>query len=365
MTNKDRRGNFFEDFQLGQVIRHGTPRTLTEGDSSVYTALTGARHTVHSASTAAQLLGLQRRPLDDLLVFNMAFGKTVPDISLNAVANLGYAELRFLEPVFAGDTLHCESAVIGLKENSSRKTGVVYVRSTCYDQNDRMVLSWVRWVMVNKRRASSKARELHVPELALSVAPEQLSHPARLASRDALDDWCEMSGSRDVWDHYEIGERIDHPLGMTIEEADHMSATRLYQNNARPHFDALTTRDSPMGQRIVYGGHVISVCRALSYEGLENVLAILAINAGSHVSPTVAGDTLYAYTEVLDKWKLPGRQDVGALRLRLVGLKNAAPAEVPSARVGPVGEARHHPAVVLDLDYTTLLPRRQTHGNGK
>ncbi len=365
MARKTSSGNFLEDFHLGQVLRHGTPRTVSDGDSSLYIALTGARHAVHSATTAAQLLGHSRRPLDDLLVFNIAFGKTVPDISLNAVANLGYAELRFLSPVFAGDTLRCESAVIGLKENSSRKTGVVYVRSTCYDQDDRGVLSWVRWVMVNKRDAASRIREPHVPELAAAVPPDQIVSPARLASRDALDDWCEMTGSVELWDHCAVGDRIDHPLGMTVEEADHMLATRLYQNNARAHFDALAMRSSFVGQRLVYGGHVISVCRALSYEGLENVIAILAINGGSHVAPTVAGDTLYACTEVLDKWKLPGRSDVGAVRLRLIGLKNMPPSELPSAKTGRGPGSAYHPAVVLDLDYTVLMPRRPSNGNAK
>lgn len=365
MTHKERRGNFFEDFRLGQVILHGTPRTVTDGDSALFIALTGARHAAHSATTAARLLGYPQRPLDDLLVFNIAFGKTVPDISLNAVANLGYAELRFLEPVFAGATLHCESAVIGLKENSNRKTGVVYVRSTCYDENDRSVLSWVRWVMVNKRDAGATITESHVPILAPAIPAEQLPQRARIPSRDLLDDWCEMTGSPDLWEQYSVGDRIHHPLGMTLEEADHMLATRLYQNNARPHFDALAMSGTPIGRRLVYGGHVISVCRALSYDGLENVMNILAINGGRHVAPTVAGDTLFACTEVTDKWKLPGRPDVGALRLRLIGLKNATPANVPQARAGQGGDAPYHPAVVLDLDYTVLMPRRHPNGGAK
>jgi 2-methylfumaryl-CoA hydratase len=118
---------------------------------------------------------------------------------------------------------------------------------------------------------------------------------------------------------------------------------------------------SHVGKRLVYGGHVISVCRALTYEGLENVLAVLAINGGSHVSATVAGDTLYAYSEVIEKWKLPDRADVGALRLRLVGLKNSPPAEVPAARQEGGDKAGYHPAVVLDLDYTVLMPRKQAN----
>ena len=363
LSSKDRHGNFFEDFRLNQVIRHGTPRTLTEGDGSVYMALTGSRYAAHSASTAAKHLGYASRPLDDLLVFNVAFGKTVPDISLNAVANLGYAELRFLAPVFAGDTLRCESVVIGLKENSSRKTGVVYVRSTCYDQTDSAVLSWVRWVMVHKRRPETEMKDSRVPDLATAIAPDQLVVHARLRSREALEDWCEATACNDLWDAYQPGERINHPQGMTIEEADHMSAARLYQNNARPHFDALAMKKSHVERRLVYGGHVMSVCRALAYDGLENVLGILAINAGSHVSPTVAGDTLYAYSEVIEKWKLPGRSDVGALRLRLIGLKNTPPADVPAARLEGSPKSAHHPAVVLDIDYTVLMPRKFTSGS--
>src|SRR3954466_7225887 len=123
-------GNFFEDFRLGQVIRHATPRTITAGDVAVYNAIFGPRFAVQSADTFAQAIGYPRAPIDDLLVFHVVFGKTVPDISLNAVANLGYADCRFLHAVYPGDTLTAVSEVIGLKENSSRKTGVVYVRST-------------------------------------------------------------------------------------------------------------------------------------------------------------------------------------------------------------------------------------------
>src|SRR5271154_2056381 len=132
---KVRTGNYFEDFRLGAKIRHATPRTLTEGDRSLYIGLTGTRAVLGTAETNAQQLGYERRPLEDLLVFNVAFGKTVPDISLNAVANLGYSDVRFIADVYPGDTLAVESEIIGLKENSNRKSGVVYVRSTANNQH--------------------------------------------------------------------------------------------------------------------------------------------------------------------------------------------------------------------------------------
>ena len=107
-------GNYFEDFRLGQTIRHATPRTVTVGDASLYTALYGTRFAVQSSDALARAIGYPHAPIDDLLVFHIVFGKTVPDISLNAVANLGYANCRFLAPVFPGETLSATSEVIGL-----------------------------------------------------------------------------------------------------------------------------------------------------------------------------------------------------------------------------------------------------------
>ncbi len=350
--SKARAGRFFEDFRLAARIVHATPRTITDGDCALYIALTGARDPVHCAAPVAKAMGYRDRTIDDLLLFHVAFGKTVPDISLNAVANLGYADLRFLAPCYPGDTIRAESEVIGLRESSNRRSGVVYVRSNAYNQHGEPVLTWARWVMVHKRDPDSPPPATVVPSLPELVPPDALAAPAA-ANPAALAP--AVTGSADLWDDYAPGERIDHPSGMTIEESDHTLATRLYQNTARVHFDALAMKQSSFGRRLVYGGHVISVCRALSYEGLENAYAIAAINAGSHTNPTFGGDTLYAATEVRDRWPLPGRIDVGALRLRLIGIKNVPPADVESA-AGPDGKP--HPNVVLDLDYTVLMPRK-------
>src|SRR5579871_3310527 len=155
--SKTSSGNFFEDFRLGQVIQHATPRTVTVGDVALYIALYGPRFAVQSSDEFARALGYPRAPVDDLLVFHVVFGKTVPDISLNAVANLGYADCRFLAPVYPGDTLSAQSEVVGLRENSNRKTGVVYVRSTGFKQDGAKVLEYVRWVMVRKRDEAAAA----------------------------------------------------------------------------------------------------------------------------------------------------------------------------------------------------------------
>ena len=344
-------GWFFEDYAVGLRYGHPTPRTITSGDTALYLALTGARQPVHCSEPLARALGHPSCPVDDLLAFHIAFGKTVHDISYNAVANLGYANLRFLEPVYVGDTLRAQSEVIGLKENSSGKSGVVYVGSRALNQHDREVLSWARWVMVAKRDPASPAPPVTVPELQPQVPPEALAVPAFLKP-GALDPMA--TGGTHLWDDYEAGQVIDHPGGMTLEEAEHMMATRLYQNTARVHFDAYRAKSGPTGRRLIYGGHVMSICRALSHDGLENAFAISAINGGTHANPTFAGDTLYCRHVVLDRWAVPGRTDLGALRLRMLGVKNAPLAALPALAPG-----ERHESVVLDLDYTVLVPRRK------
>src|SRR3990172_3212714 len=123
-------------------------------------------------------------------------------------------------------------------------------------------------------------------------------------------------------------------------------------------------RKSKLGRRIVYGGHIISVTHAISHDGMENVVRVLGFNAGTHANPTVAGDTLFAWTDVLERTDL-GREDAGALRLRLVGVKNLDPSQEPielKVKDPESGREHHHPNVVLELDYTVLVPRRRERG---
>lgn len=356
-------GYFFEDYALGQKFVHATPRTITTGEASLYQALTGSRNPLHCSVPFAQSLGYPSMPVDDLLVFHIAFGKTVPDISYNAVANLGYADCRFLQPVFVGDTLRAETEIVGLKENSSGKTGVVYVRSNAFNQRDENVLTWARWVMVNRRESRVVTGD--------SAPQGQIDFPAAVAANaihvptflKRSNDFAHVSGSAQCWEDIKAVDitalekaatafefsPILHPSGITIDETDHTLATKLYQNTARVHFDLHHMKDSRFGRRLVYGGHVMSLARALAYDGLENALSILAINSGTHHQPVFAGDTLYAMSLPTMKW--PINQDFGALRVQLMGYKNIDP---HSAAFSTAPET----AKVLSLDLTLLFPRR-------
>lgn len=340
--SKTTAGRFFEDYTLNEVIEHAVPRTVSGGERVMYHAMYPARHALASSDEFARNCGLVASPMDDLITFHVVFGKTVPDISLNAVANLGYAEARWLKPVYAGDTLRSSSQVIGLKQNSNGKNGVVWVRTTGTNQHGEAVLEYVRWVMVKKRNLEAAAPDVVVPDLAKAVAVDQVSLP------EGLDftgyDFTQAGEAHRLGD-YAIGEQIDHVDGVTVEEAEHMIATRLWQNTAKVHFDA-TAR--PDGKRLMYGGHIISLARALSFNGLANAQMIVGINAGAHANPCFAGDTVRAWSEVLDvaQSNAPG---VGLIRLRTVATKGAA-FELRGE------DGKYLPDVLLDLDYWAVMP---------
>ena len=155
--SKTNPGNHFEDFRIGQVIRHATPRTITDGDRALYAALYGLRFAVQSPpDTFAQAIGYRAAPFDDLLVFHIVFGKTVPDISLNAVANLGYAGAP--SAARSSPATHC-------RDFRDRRTEGKFQRQ---DRHGLCAHGWrqpawhhflpyVRWVMVQKRDEASTA----------------------------------------------------------------------------------------------------------------------------------------------------------------------------------------------------------------
>ena len=344
-------GNYFEDFSIGQKIVHPLPRTVSEGDVSLYIAFTGSRFSLHSSDIVAREIGYKKRPIDDILMFHLTFGKSVQDISLNAIANLGYAEISFPNPVFVGDTVSMTSTVIGLKENSNGKSGVVYVHSIGINQDGNEVLNFKRWVMVHKKDHSVKS-EINIVPSFQTCTP--IVDKINIPTIGAID--TDASGGEYFFEDYVAGERLNHPEGITIDNSDHTLATKLYQNNAKVHFNDHMMKSTPMGQRLMYGGIVISMARAISFNGLQNAQWVYAINSGNHCNPTYAGDTIYAYTEVLETINHK-REDIGLLRLRTVAIKNQNPTEISS----PKGEdGKYLPNIVLDLDYTVVIPKKST-----
>ena len=345
-------GNFFEDFSMGQKISHATPRTITLGDCSLYTALYGSRYALHSSNEFAKQLSLKESPVDDFLLFNIAFGKTVPDISLNAIANLGYAECKFLKPAYPGDTISSHSEVIGLKENSNGDNGVVYVHSTGLNQKNEAVIDYKRWVMVRKKNKSLPKIESVIPKLNSEVTKEEVIAISKDYQFEMKNYDFTAAGSDLVFEDYKIDEKINHIDGITVEEAEHMMATKLYQNNAKVHFNHFVEKGGRFGKRIVYGGHVISLTRSISFNGLSNAFKIIAINGGTHASPCFAGKTVFAWSKIIEKVDVS--DTLGALRIRTNGLGDAQPYQFQHQDQN----GKFNSDVLLSLDYWALVPKK-------
>jgi acyl dehydratase len=224
----------------------------------------------------------------------------------------------FWRPVYPGDTLSTVSEVIGKKENSNGKTGVVYVRSTGYADDGTEVLDYVRWVMVKKRDAASPPPDAVVPDLPAAIDPQALGNAVPLL--DTVHWENDLSGSPFHWADYEVGEKIDHVDGMTAEEAEHQMATRLYQNTAKVHFNLHTEAESRFGKRLIYGGHVISLARAL-----------------------VLQRSCQCFPCRRDQWRPPcGPALCRRHRLCLVGSSGKGRDRWPVGRCGPAAAARRH-----------------------
>ena len=261
---------------------------------------------------------LPRPPLDDLLTFHLAFGRSVPDVA-ERDRQPGLCRWPVRRAALPGR--HADRQLQGDRpERELERQGRHRLRAHARDQG-----GWPRDPRVRALGDGRQARSgkpgagAGAAELPGHVAAARLTVPPGLRPRhfDRV-----LAGSMYRYDSYEVGERIDHVDGMTIDEAEHRLATRLYQNPARVHFSAHAARAGRFGRCLVYGGHVLSVARALSFNGLGNVLHIAAINGGAHANPVFAGDTVYAWSEVLDKAELAGHPDLGALRLRLVATKD-------------------------------------------
>jgi 2-methylfumaryl-CoA hydratase len=351
ISNKINFGNFFEDFSIGQKIVHPLPRTISDGDVSLYIAFTGSRFALHSSDAVAKEIGYDKKPIDDMLMFHLTFGKSVQDVSLNAIANLGYAEMSFPNSVFVGDTVSMTSTVIGLKENSNGKSGVVYVHSIGVNQNGDEVLNFKRWVMVHKKDKETTSGINEVPTFAKTTPIADVINIPTIKTVNT-----DSTGGKYFFEDYVAGERLNHPEGITIDNSDHTLATKLYQNNAKVHFNDHMMKNTPMGQRLMYGGIIISMARAISFNGLQNAQWVYSINSGAHANPTYAGDTVYAYTEIVETIEV-GRDDIGLLRLRTVGIKNQVSKEILNPKDS---EGKYLPNVVLDLDYTVVIPKNKT-----
>ncbi|MEA2105556.1 MAG: MaoC family dehydratase [Bacteroidota bacterium] len=146
-------GHSFEDFVVGETINHALSKTIFESDNNFFSLLTMNHHPVHTNKDYAENNQHAKILVVGTLVFSLAVGITVPDISGKAIANLGYEEVKHLAPVFIGDTIYVKTTVLDKWESKTKKDrGIIYVNSIAYNQNEEDVLSFKRKVLIKKSK---------------------------------------------------------------------------------------------------------------------------------------------------------------------------------------------------------------------
>ena len=145
-------GLYYEDFVVGDEIRHALSKTIFECDNNLFSLLTMNHHPVHTNIDYASKNQHGQVLVVGTLVFSLAVGITVPDISGKAVANLGYEEVKHLAPTFINDTIYVRSTILDKRESKSKNDrGIIYVESIAYNQRGEDVLSFRRHVLIKKR----------------------------------------------------------------------------------------------------------------------------------------------------------------------------------------------------------------------
>ena len=154
-------GRFFEDFQEGDVYRSRFGRTVTESDNLLFTALTLNTNPLHFDAEYTKDTKWGKILVNSTFTLALIVGMSVSDVSQNAMANLGWEDVKLPNPVFIGDTLYCETEVLGKRESKSYpNAGVLRVRSRGINQDGKVVIDYIRSVMVYKRDQAPKLGSL-------------------------------------------------------------------------------------------------------------------------------------------------------------------------------------------------------------
>jgi len=145
-------GKYFEELKIGQVIYHPLSKTIFESDNNMFSLLTMNNHPVHTNLQYAEKNQHGKILVVGTLVFSLAVGITVPEISGKAIANLGYMNVTHHLPVFLNDTIYVETEILDKRESKSKDDkGIIHVKSLVYNQNRENVLSFERKVLIKKK----------------------------------------------------------------------------------------------------------------------------------------------------------------------------------------------------------------------
>lgn len=323
MIIRKKRGNFLEDFRVGQLFRHKVGKTVTEGLFNAFTEFGMTTNPLSKNLRYAQRYGFKGMIAPPGLVMNIVFSQSVEDISENARANLEYRDMRFGAPVYIGDTLEVETTILGVQPSSKEPDrGVVHVQTTGRNQHGEIVLTLQRKVQVWKDKQEAKVEAAALAEI--PQIPCDLFIPAYDKARH-YSELAHLTNADTYFEDFNPGDVIEHSRGRTVTTA-HMELTAMLDNTSQVHSNQYMIDQNPSkyigGQLIVYGGIPFNLCLGLSCPDVgDNTVGDICYPTGRHTGPVFVGDTVFAATEIKDKRDYPGRPDLGSVSTILRGYK--------------------------------------------
>jgi len=362
MLRSPRYGRLLDDFAPGDIYLHPWEVTVDEGMIALFAASFQDATPTYASRAEAIRLGFRDRPVHPLMLLNLGLSFSVHDVSEQAIANLAYIDVRFPGACYAGDTVTARSRVLAVKPVSSGDKGVVHVQTELANQDGEVLCSFERKALVRAGRASGRLAAPPgpaEPSFALDVARLPSAIAGELPPRRA------HGGFATFFEDLAVGDVIAHEVGRTVSEAEAMQLSTLFRNSHPLHVDERYCKQSSFAKtRVVYGGLVLAWVIALSSRDTAgNAIWDLGLDDGAHPSGVLAGDTLFAASQVLAKE--PRGPHAGAVTLRIVGVKNAQPrglleagADLFSAELGKTeGKVKEK---VVEITRTLLVRRRDT-----
>lgn len=320
-TRQPQYGRYLDELEPGQVFEHPRGYTFDRSNMLAFARTFMQTNPLYLNLQYATAQGFRDLLASPQMVFNVTLSLGVQNDSEKAIANLGYYQVQFLQPVYPGDTLRAFTKVLERKDRGPDKPGIARIRTVGVNQDDQVVLQYERKIMVAWR--GDRLPTTPAPEVTVAF-PGQDS-PAVDLPLPAGHFASGLTGPNTYAEDFSPGDIIVHANGRTITE-EHMALTYLVGNSHPLHFDRIFSSGlsgKMSGEPIVYGGLVFAWLDGLASRDVsEHAIWELGFTEGYHTQPAFAGDTVGALTRILAVEAVPDMTDYGIVTMQLIGVKN-------------------------------------------
>ncbi|WCL50326.1 MaoC family dehydratase [Leptospira sp. GIMC2001] len=318
-------GRYLEEFKEGDLYVHPREFTVDRSFAQEFATTFMDVNPLFLSAPYAQAHGFKDMLVSPLQVFNIALSIGVQNNSEKALANLGYYNAQFLQPVYPGDTLSARTKVLNISDKGADKPGIVHVRTLCLNQNGEVVLQYERKIMIYHSNGKPKGKP--EPSAGSAEFPESDTPVLKLPSLKYPTKFQSSTWSGTYFENFQPGQIYIHQNGRTITD-EHFPWTYRMGNTHPLHYDKLysTGISGPMGgEPIVYGGLVFAWLFGLASRDIsENMLWELGFTEGYHTAPSVSGDTVTCITRILEVKDAGTEYGIaaGEVQCQVIGLKN-------------------------------------------